>query len=54
MNLRREALLLGPEEGLRRHERLLGAVESNDPEVILLALERHGSRRYLEHEASTG
>ncbi len=54
VNLRREAILLGPEEGLRRHERLLEAVETNDPDVILLALEQHGSRRYLEREASAG
>ncbi len=54
VNLRREALLLGPEEGLRRHRQLLAAVESNDPKVILLALEQHGTRRYLQREASAG
>ena len=31
VNLRREASLLGPQAGLRRHERLLAALESNDP-----------------------
>jgi DNA-binding GntR family transcriptional regulator len=52
VNLRREAALMGPQEGLRRHERLLTAVETNDQAVILRELEQHGSRRYLDLEAT--
>lgn len=48
VNLRREAGLLGPQEGLRRHEELLRAAETNDQAVMLCALEQHGERRYLE------
>jgi DNA-binding GntR family transcriptional regulator len=47
LNLRREALALGPEEGMRRHERLLAALETNDKDVVLAELEAHGSRRFL-------
>jgi DNA-binding GntR family transcriptional regulator len=50
MNLRREARQLGPQEGIRRHERLLRALETNDREVVLTALEEHGGRRYLDDE----
>lgn len=52
VNLRREAVLLGPEEGLRRHEELLTAVESNDQAVVLQALTQHGTRRYLDLEVT--
>jgi DNA-binding GntR family transcriptional regulator len=52
VNLRREAVLLGPQEGLRRHEQLLAAVETNEPAVVLQALDQHGSRRFLDLEAS--
>lgn len=48
VNLRREAKLVGPEEGLQRHERLLRALETNDRETILAALDEHGGRRFLE------
>ena len=47
LNLRREAQLLGPAEGIRRHERLVAALESNDRERILEELESHGGRRFL-------
>lgn len=50
VNLRREAGLLGPQEGLRRHEELLRAAETNDRAVMLRGLEQHGERRYLELE----
>ncbi len=52
VNLRREAALLGPQEGLRRHQALLAAVETNDQRVALSALAQHGGRRYLDLEAS--
>ncbi len=48
LNLRREALALGPGEGIARHERLVGALRSNDRRQILTELEAHGSRRFLE------
>jgi DNA-binding GntR family transcriptional regulator len=47
LNLRREAQLLGPAEGIRRHERLVAALESNDRQQILDELDSHGSRRFL-------
>lgn len=47
VNLRREASRLGPDEGLRRHEELVRALETNDPEVVLRALHDHGGQRYL-------
>ncbi len=46
-NLRRETALNGRHAGIRRHELLLTALESDDPAVVLAALEQHGSRRYL-------
>ena len=46
-NLRREAALLGPYAGIERHERLFEALETNDLESVLTALDRHGSRRFL-------
>jgi DNA-binding GntR family transcriptional regulator len=47
LNLRRETQLLGPEEGIRRHERLVAALENNDRERILDELESHGGQRFL-------
>jgi DNA-binding GntR family transcriptional regulator len=47
VNLRLEASILGPDEGLRRHQQLLTALESNDVDVVLEALRDHGSQRYL-------
>jgi DNA-binding GntR family transcriptional regulator len=46
-NLRREAALLGPQAGIERHERLLAALETNELDLVLAALEQHGSRRFL-------
>lgn len=48
INLRREAQLVGPEEGLRRHEAMLAALESNDRQRVLDALTDHGAQRFLE------
>lgn len=48
INLRREAQLIGPEEGLRRHEAMLAALESNNRQRILDALTDHGGQRFLE------
>lgn len=47
LNLRREGALLGPDEGLRRHERMVEALESNDREVVLTELMQHGAQRFL-------
>ena len=50
LNLRREATHVGTEVGLRRHEDLLIALESNDVATILAALEQHGQWRFLTGE----
>src|SRR6478609_1299623 len=47
VNLRAEAAALGPGEGIRRHRELITALETNDPAVVIEALEKHGSQRYL-------
>jgi len=47
VNLRLEASICGPAEGLRRHAALVTALETNDPDVVLRALHDHGSQRYL-------
>ena len=49
INLRLEASLVGPGEGLRRHEELLTALETNDVDVVLEALCDHGGQRYLQY-----
>ncbi|MCX5042909.1 GntR family transcriptional regulator [Aldersonia sp. NBC_00410] len=46
-NLRAEARLADPEDGIRRHAALLDAVRSNDSGVALAALESHGELTYL-------
>lgn len=51
INLRLEATLVGPGEGLRRHEALLTALETNDRDVVLEALCDHGGQRYLQFRA---
>lgn len=48
INLRLEASLSGPGEGLRRHEALLTALETNDRDVVLEAMREHGGQRYLQ------
>ena len=48
INLRLEASLVGPGEGLRRHEALLTALETNDRDTVLEALCDHGGQRYLQ------
>ena len=55
INRRLEANLVGPGEGLRRHEALLVALETNDRDVVLEALCDHGGQRYLQFrgEAAT-
>ena len=52
LNLRRETQELGPEEGIRRHERLIRALETNDRQVILGELRDHGTHRFLNASAS--
>jgi DNA-binding GntR family transcriptional regulator len=46
-NLRREAAAVGWRAGIERHERLLAALETNDPAAVLGALDEHGARRFL-------
>jgi DNA-binding GntR family transcriptional regulator len=49
INLRLEANLVGPGEGIRRHAALVTALESNDTDVVLAALAEHGGQRYLQY-----
>jgi DNA-binding GntR family transcriptional regulator len=48
VNLRLEASIMGPGEGLRRHAGLVSALETNDRAVVLEALRYHGGQRYLD------
>ncbi|WP_344621054.1 GntR family transcriptional regulator [Dactylosporangium salmoneum] len=47
MNLRREAQVARPHDGVHRHERLFDAVCARDPAAVLAALDEHGARFYL-------
>lgn len=47
LNLRREAEIAAPLDGIRRHAVLLEAVESNDVDIVLAALASHGAQTYL-------
>lgn len=47
VNLRREAEVAEPADGVHRHERLLAAVETGDPSAVRAALASHGARTYL-------
>jgi DNA-binding GntR family transcriptional regulator len=47
LNLRRESALAAPLDGIRRHTVLLDAVASNDLDVVLEALTKHGAQTYL-------
>ncbi|MGW3786529.1 GntR family transcriptional regulator [Micromonospora chokoriensis] len=47
INLRREAELAQPLDGVHRHERLFEAVAGGDPEEVLTVLSAHGARSYL-------
>jgi DNA-binding GntR family transcriptional regulator len=47
INLRREAELARPDDGVRRHERLFAAVTSGDIPAVLAELSAHGARSYL-------
>ena len=49
LNLRRETeTTADPMDGVRRHERLLAAVEHGDPASVLGELTGHGARSYLD------
>ncbi|MEU7867237.1 GntR family transcriptional regulator [Dactylosporangium sp. NPDC049140] len=47
LNLRREATVARPHDGVHRHERLHEAVGTHDGEAVLRALAGHGARSYL-------
>ncbi|MCA2216729.1 GntR family transcriptional regulator [Jidongwangia harbinensis] len=47
VNLRREAEVSRPADGVHRHERLMAAVEGGDTDAILAELNAHGARTYL-------
>ncbi|MEU5785892.1 GntR family transcriptional regulator [Micromonospora lupini] len=48
INLRREAEVARPLDGVHRHERLFEAVVGGDPEEVLAVLSAHGARSYLD------
>jgi DNA-binding GntR family transcriptional regulator len=48
MNLRREAQLAQPHDGVHRHERLYEAVLHGDRAAVLRELASHGARSYLD------
>lgn len=48
INLRREAEMAQPLDGVHRHERLFEAVAGGDPEEVLAVLSGHGARSYLD------
>ncbi len=52
LNLRRETQKMGPEEGIRRHELIIEALQTNDREVIVRALHDHGTHRFLDLSTS--
>lgn len=47
VNLSREAQRSRRFDGVHRHEQLLQAVESDDPDTVIAALTMHGARTYL-------
>ena len=47
VNLRREAEVAEPADGVHRHEKLLAAVAEGDGKAIIAALNGHGARTYL-------
>jgi DNA-binding GntR family transcriptional regulator len=47
LNLRREAAVARPHDGVHRHERLYDAVSARDPAAVVAALDEHGARSYL-------
>jgi DNA-binding GntR family transcriptional regulator len=46
-NLRREAQVQTPQDGVRRHQRLFDAVVTGDAGGVLTALSNHGARSYF-------
>jgi len=46
-NLRREAQVRTPHEGVHRHQRLFDAVATGDVDEVLVALSDHGARSYF-------
>jgi DNA-binding GntR family transcriptional regulator len=47
VNMRREARVAHPRDGVLRHERLLQALLSGDPAPMVAGLAEHGDRSYL-------
>nr|BFE62062.1 GntR family transcriptional regulator [Dactylosporangium thailandense] len=48
LNLRREAEVARPHDGVHRHERLFDAVSARDGAAVADALDEHGARSYIE------
>lgn len=52
INLRSEARVHDPSDGIRRHERILEALETNDARVAVEAAKNHGQLAYLGLESN--
>ncbi len=52
MNLREEARHHRADDGIARHQAILAALTSNDPNTVITALEDHGHLHYLGLEAA--
>ena len=52
INLRSEARVHDPSDGIRRHERILEALETNDARVAVAAAKNHGQLAYLGLESN--
>lgn len=48
MNMREEARQHQADDGIRRHQVILSALQTNDPDVVLAALKEHGHLDYLD------
>ena len=50
MNMREEARRHPARDGIQRHQVILSALQTNDPVVVLAALQEHGHLDYLDIE----
>ncbi|WFE23850.1 GntR family transcriptional regulator [Solwaraspora sp. WMMD937] len=53
INLRREAEVAQPVDGVHRHERLLAAIEAGNPAEVHRELAEHGARTYRRSDGSS-
>lgn len=53
INLRNEARVHDPRDGIRRHQRILEALETNDSRIAVAAAKNHGQLAYLGLESNS-